>query len=297
MAKIGEELGAHDPQHFKFTAIVGNPPYQETVESDTTATKSIYPVFLDKAVSLSDVVSMVMPARWIGGSNGSFGATKGMVARFKSYGVKSLHLFINSSDVFDGVDVKGGICYFTLQRGYSGETNYELTERVSDLNGNATTKTRSVKRTLDNRIDNNVIIIYPTLDSISSKVDSYIRQNNGCGLADLSVSSLVSAVHPFKFATNFFTNNKEGVSRISELKESSDDYRILGLINNKRTFKFIPNSAVHRNIAGAKAYKVFLPKANGSGALGEVFSSPMLGEPMLVCTCLLYTSDAADDIL
>src|SRR5690606_8782763 len=33
-----------------------------------------------------------------------------------------------------------------------------------------------------------------------------------------------------------------------------------------------------------KTWKVFLPKSNGSGALGEVVSTPLTGEPLTGCT-------------
>jgi hypothetical protein len=32
------------------------------------------------------------------------------------------------------------------------------------------------------------------------------------------------------------------------------------------------------------SYKVLVPKANGSGALGETLSTPIIGVPMMICT-------------
>lgn len=279
MAKIGEELGAHDPQHFKFTAIVGNPPYQTTTDGETTATKSIYPSFVDNAVKLSDIVSMITPARWMSGSDGSFGTTRGFARRFKSYGIKSFNLFPNSADVFNGVDIKGGVCYFVLSRGYNGDVDYTVVD-------NGTHKNSMIS--LSNGIDDDMIVAFPELTIIARKIRR-VHEKDGENFSMHSIKQIVSPVHPFKFATNFFTSNKEGVSRISMQPEADDDYRMIGLVNNKRTFRYIPNNAITRNIAGAKAYKVFVPEANGSGTFGEVYSSPMLGEPMLgepmlVCT-------------
>ncbi len=65
MAKIGEELGAHDPQHFKFTAIVGNPPYQETIGKTDTQSQGnsnwIYYHFQNAADNLADVTCLIYP--------------------------------------------------------------------------------------------------------------------------------------------------------------------------------------------------------------------------------------------
>lgn len=274
MAKIGEELGVHDPQHFKFTAIVGNPPYQTTTDGETTATKSIYPSFVDNAVKLSDIISMITPARWMSGSDGSFGTTRGFARRFKSYGIKSFNLFPNSADVFNGVDIKGGVCYFVLSHGYNGDVDYTVVDNGMHKNSMVG---------LSNGIDDDMIVAFPELTIIARKIRR-VHEKDGENFSMHSIKQIVSPVHPFKFATNFFTNNKEGVSRISMQPEADDDYRMIGLVNNKRTFRYIPNDAIARNIAGAKAYKVFVPEANGSGTFGEVYSSPMLGEPMLVCT-------------
>lgn len=95
---------------------------------------------------------------------------------------------------------------------------------------------------------------------------------------------MISSRNPFGFISDFFVKNNEKVDRISEERMLPDDYKIIGLIKGKREFRYIPNQALKKNIEGAKAYKVFIPRANGSGVFGEVFSTPMLGSPMLICT-------------
>ncbi len=54
----------------------------------------------------------------------------------------------------------------------------------------------------------------------------------------------------------------------------------LGLLNGKRVFRWIRNDYfnVVENFAN---YKVLIPKANGSGALGEVLSTPLIGQPLI----------------
>lgn len=281
MAKIGEELGVHDPQHFKFTAIVGNPPYQAAMsgEAGNRSARSVYPIFVDKAAALSDTVSMIMPARWTNGSEGTFGSTKGLAERMKSYGMKSFDLCIDSTKLFSGVDIKGGVCYFVLCRGYTGDIDYTIIESGEDKMPVAT----SCKMSLDNGVDDSVIIRYPVLSKVVTKINNLLLAS-GKNLLGSSMESIVSSRNPFGFGSNLYTKNNENVSRISELCEKDDDFRVLGTLGGKRVLRYIPNSELKKNIASAKAYKVFIPYVNGSGTLGEVFSSPMLGEPMLVCT-------------
>lgn len=55
--------------------------------------------------------------------------------------------------------------------------------------------------------------------------------------------------------------------------------RILGLIGNKRHYRYIAAKYIenHENLP---KYKVILPASNGSGAIGEVISTPIIGTPM-----------------
>lgn len=55
---------------------------------------------------------------------------------------------------------------------------------------------------------------------------------------------------------------------------------MLGLINNTRTFRYIDAKYLepHDNLC---KWKVILPKSNGSGAIGEVLSTPIIGEPII----------------
>jgi len=103
-------------------------------------------------------------------------------------------------------------------------------------------------------------------------------------ISTIYLNTWVSSRNPFGFISDLFTKNKEGVSRISEEKQQDDDYLVHGLLKNKRVIRYIPNSALKKNIHIAHSYKVFLPRANGSGVFGEVFSTPMIGTPMMICT-------------
>ena len=62
--------------------------------------------------------------------------------------------------------------------------------------------------------------------------------------------------------------------------QSKGEIPIHGLIKNKRVIRFI-NSKYIEASENLDKYKVLVPKANGSGAIGEVLSTPMVGEPMV----------------
>lgn len=59
--------------------------------------------------------------------------------------------------------------------------------------------------------------------------------------------------------------------------------KYLGLISNKRTYYWGRKDYLDVPESFYK-YKVFIPKANGSGALGEILSTPLIGEPLIGVT-------------
>lgn len=250
----------------KFDVIIGNPPYQEETSSNKMS-KSIYPQFVKKAQELANMVALVIPARWMSGENGPYRETQGFVKDMtEGNHIKAFTLFPNSSEVFENVDIKGGVCYFVWDKGYNGMVKYTLND-----GGNVDTS----KVSFSEYAEDNIVIRFPELFSIVQKIS---RNPSG------SMKTLVSSRNPFGFVSDLFVKNNEGVSRISEKSEADDDYLVHGLIKNKRVIRYIPNHELKKNQKGARSYKVILPRANGSGAFGEVFSTPMLGLPMQICT-------------
>lgn len=253
----------------KFDFVIGNPPYQEM--SKNKMTRSIYPDFVRSSQAIGQIVSLVMPARWMSGENGPYRETQYFIDEMlKGDHLQSFHLYPNSSDLFPNVDIKGGVCFFVWNRAYSCDrVNYTITE-----NG-------AYKKVLTSfRIAENVIIRFPELISILEKTKA---------ISTIYLNTWVSSRNPFGFISDLFTKNKEGVSRISEEKQQDDDYLVHGLLKNKRVIRYIPNSALKKNIHIAHSYKVFLPRANGSGVFGEVFSTPMIGTPMIGTPMMICT--------
>ena len=277
-SKLEQEINKlfnNQGEPMKFTAVIGNPPYQEMTEKNKMS-RSIYPAFVDESIKLGNVVSLVMPARWMSGEEGPYKETSGMVGRMKNYGIESFTLYPNSRDLFRDVDIKGGVCYFILNPKYKGSTKYTYIENE---------KTFSDEVSFDNKLDNNIIIRFPELASIVNKINyGSLGESNDITDSLGSMKTLVSSRNPYGFVSDLFVKNHEGVSRITEEPEKDDDYKIIGLIKNKRVFRYIPNEALKKNLEGAQSYKVLVPRANGSGAFGEVFSTPMLGTPMLIST-------------
>jgi hypothetical protein len=103
----------------QFDVVIGNPPYQLDDGGAGASAMPIYQKFVDAAKALEPrFLSMVIPSRWFAGGRGLGSFRAEMLADTR---VRSITDFLDSRDVFPGVDVAGGVCYFLWNRESRGE--------------------------------------------------------------------------------------------------------------------------------------------------------------------------------
>lgn len=233
----------------KFTAVVGNPPYQ--INTDTNFAIPVYNLFFDAAKGLNPkYLSLIHPARFLFNA----GATP------KDWNVKMLndpHLSVplyeaNSQKVFSGVDIKGGLSI----------TFWDRDNPSGGLGGN--------------------FIAFEELRSILKKIggggfDSIVGAR---GETKLTISLDKKYPNDLRIAPNYFERFPE---TFLSKKDDSHTVKIIGLEKgNKRTERYIDRSIVRD--PKLMQWKVFIPKSNGTGAIGEILSTPLTGEPLTGCT-------------
>lgn len=169
----------------KFDVIIGNPPYQLSDGGNGKSAKPIYQLFVDRAKRLNPrYLSMIIPSRWFSGGKGLDDFRRTMLSDRR---MRKLVDYENFKDVFPGVDLAGGACYFLWERDYKG-----MCEVVNFSRDNPST----MMRYLD---ENEIFIRQNMAVEIVKKVQSQNKR---------FLNDRVSARKPFGLATNYPPKDK-----------------------------------------------------------------------------------------
>ena len=242
----------------KFDFVIGNPPYQdETLGDNKGFAPPIYHLFLDAAYEVGDIVEMIHPARFLYNA----GSTP------KTWNKKMLddpHLKVlyheqNSEVVFPGTDIKGGVAisYRDATKDFGAIQIYAAFPELNTIRA-------KVKPSIEGESLADIIYTQTRFD-LQQLYDDYPEYRAVIG----------SSGKDKRFRNNIF----EKIPLFTEKPTAADDIKTVGVLKNKRCYRYIPRRYVDFSHENLMKWKTLIPRANGSGALGEVMSSPLIGSP------------------
>lgn len=253
--KIKEVFG-----NLKFDVVIGNPPYQDEShgEQDNYAAP-IYNQFMDLSNELSSLTTLITPARFLFRAGSTPKKWNDKMLNDEHF--KVVKYFANSSFVFPHTDIKGGVVISL----YDKEKKFKPIKIFTPYPELASIKDKAEPRSDKERLSNYIYIQNKfNLNALYEDHPEYKKVIGSNGKDK-------------RFRNNIF----EKIDVFTEEKKNDNDIRVLGLINNKRVWRYLPRKYFDMSHENIFKYKILVPRSNGSGALGEVLSTPLIGEPLI----------------
>jgi len=250
--RINEIFGA--AMHFDI--VIGNPPYQLSDGGFGKSAAPIYHEFVEQAKALDPrYLTMIIPSRWFSGGKGLDDFRDAMLNDDR---LRSITDYLNASDVFAGIGLKGGVCYFLWNRDNRGECT--VTTHFKDHAPSVATR--------------------PLLET---GADTFIRFNQGVTIlrkvmdygSNRSFADMVSSARLFGFRTYF------------KGREAAVDGDLVVYQNGGTGY--VGRDEVQSGAEWIDAWKIFVSyAAPGTGNRDtyphRIISTPFIGQPGEIST-------------
>ena len=244
----------------KFDFAIGNPAYNESFTDDGNETYAppVYHKFIDAACEIADKVEMVHPARFL--FNAGYTPKAWNEKMLSDPHFKVLKYEEDCKKLFSNTEIKGGIAI----------TYHDCNKNFGAIG---------------------IYTPYEELNSVKAKVEAFGEESMSKEVTSAYATHFTQKLHDdYPAAVRLMSkghsrdlksNVLEKLPMIFKEKKPIDgeDYAaIWGLIGGKRACRYILRSYIDAP-ANFKFYKVLMPAANGSGALGETLAAPFVGAP------------------
>ncbi|MDC0649877.1 Eco57I restriction-modification methylase domain-containing protein [Alphaproteobacteria bacterium] len=239
--------------NMQFDVIIGNPPYHISDSGESTGASPIYQTFVERAIQLNPkYVCMIIPSRWFAGGKG--------LDKFRNFMLSSKKLshlvdYPITADVFPGLKVIGGVCYFLWDRDHSGPC--EVSTKMQNIEDSAT-------RDLD-------------------QFDIFVRFNKGVSILEKVLK--ISKQNSFQMLNEVVSTQKPFGLRTFEKPSGKGDI----LLFANKSQGFIERAKITKNNHLIPKWKVLLSMGYGEG--GEtrpyprkITGTPIVAAPQSACT-------------
>jgi len=257
------ELFGDDMQ---FDVIIGNPPYQLIDGGYGTSAAPIYQLFVEQAKALEPrYLSVVIPARWFAGGKGLDEFRESMLADNR---LRSIADYLSAADVFPGVGLKGGVCYFLWNRDHPGLCDVSTHFKDWPV---STARRSLLEKGADVfiRFNEGLSILKKVMAAESKDADSLLPP------AGKRFDQLVSSLRPFGLRTFFRGNPEKRDGDVAVYQNGGIGYAARGDITTSTEL--------------IDKWKIYVGRAApGTGNRDtyphRILSTPFIGEPGSICS-------------
>lgn len=240
-------------EKMKFDAVVGNPPYQRSIEN--TSDEQIYPYFMETAYKLSTFVTLITPARFL--YNAGKTSKKWNQKMLNDPCLRINRFFNESRLVFPNTSINGGIVITTRNTNAPGEPI-----KFFGVDDNVVTiKSKVLNHKEFGTIQS--IVYLQTKFNLDILFEKYPETQSAIGTEKRLVSSI------FEKAPTIFADKQIDANYV----------RVLGIQNRKRVYKYIMKEVLD-SFGNIDKFKVILSSADGaSGTLSQDSPARIIGTP------------------
>lgn len=246
----------------KFDFAIGNPPYQDNTIGDNKGfAPPVYNLFMEAAYSVADKVEMIHPARFLFNAGSTPKAWNEKMLKDKHF--KVLRYESDCTKIFANTDIKGGVAisYRDGNKDFGAIGIFTPYEELNCI----------LKRIMT--IKDQKFVSEIAISGYSYHFTEKMHSENP------TAAQFQSAGHRNDLKSNII--EKLSFIFFDEKPDDENEYvRIVGRANNERVIKFIKREYIN-TVSNLDAYKIFLPKASGIGAFGEVLGPAIIAEPKM----------------
>lgn len=249
----------------KFDFVIGNPPYQDSIDVDSenkTFMAPVYNLFMDASFQIGEHVELIHPARFLFNAGQTPKAWNEKMLADEHF--KVLFYEADGSQVFANTEIKGGIA-ITYRDKKASFGAIQIFTKFPELNAilHKVTSTRHYHGMNGTVISRTA---YRLTDALHRDFPDAINR--------------LSKGHAYDMSTNIF--DRIPFAFFNQKPEDGKEYiQILGREDGGRSgriYKYIRAEYVN-HVVNLKKYKVLLASANGNGEFGETLATPIICQP------------------
>lgn len=258
-SEIREAFGIGGDE-MRFTAVVGNPPYQGENH------QQIYPFFYIHARQLGDIVSLIFPAGWQMPKSGN---NLSVLNKREIKEDPQIVFIDNRNKLFPGIAGAKRTNIILWKRGYNN--GLEGKQRIYEDGANPTEQLLRTEYSLEDKPKEIV------------KLAEIVQQHEGF----IPVQSITSPRKPYGIGTDAPKNpGKYGLPAIPENQTSPNDIKMFS--SNEQIFYLPRGFPLPKTTQSFDKYKVFVPYAWGNmsegAGLGGAYANVIVASPYEIAT-------------